>query len=118
MKPKGGGTKHLTVNRLEVAGRAVLCAPPPANGRVLVCHDGAHGVTRPTVGLRNRRLFVVPMCIRFWRSRLSMNRRAPARLVGSGCRRAEQVLGAPMTVHAPKVHPMLDAFLLVQGLKA
>ena len=29
-------------------GRAVLCAPPPANGRMLVHHDGAHGVTRPT----------------------------------------------------------------------
>ncbi|MEI7533672.1 MAG: DNA glycosylase [Verrucomicrobiae bacterium] len=28
--------------------RAVLCAPPPAYGRMLVHHDGAHGVTRPT----------------------------------------------------------------------
>jgi hypothetical protein len=29
-------------------GRAVLCAPLAANGRVRVCHGGAHGVTRPT----------------------------------------------------------------------
>ena len=30
-------------------GRAVLCAPSPANKIVQVQHDGAHGVTRPTV---------------------------------------------------------------------
>jgi N-glycosylase/DNA lyase len=28
-------------------GRAVPCPPPPANGRRLVRHDGAHGVMRP-----------------------------------------------------------------------
>ena len=28
-------------------GRAVPCPPPPANGRRLVHHDGAHGVMRP-----------------------------------------------------------------------
>jgi 23S rRNA pseudouridine2457 synthase len=41
----------LLVPQPEV-GRAVLCAPPPANESVLVHHDGAHGVTRPTVPLR------------------------------------------------------------------
>ena len=29
-------------------GRAVLCPPPVANDNVLIRHDGAHGVTRPT----------------------------------------------------------------------
>ena len=37
----------------EVVGCAVLCAPPPANKIDLVQHDGAHGVTRPTVPPRN-----------------------------------------------------------------
>jgi len=32
---------------LNLVGRAVLCAPPPANPRFLVHHDGGHGVTRP-----------------------------------------------------------------------
>jgi N-glycosylase/DNA lyase len=31
-----------------VVGRAVPCPPPPANDDVLIRHDGAHGVTRPT----------------------------------------------------------------------
>src|ERR1017187_4584663 len=34
-------------------GRAVPCPPPPANERVLIHHDGAHGVTRPTSARRN-----------------------------------------------------------------
>ena len=63
----------LPMNRPAVVGRAVLCAPPPANGRVLARHDGAHGVTRPTVGLRNRRRFLAPMCTQFWKSKLSMS---------------------------------------------
>jgi hypothetical protein len=33
---------------IDLVGRAVLCPPPPANERILVHHDGAHGVTRPT----------------------------------------------------------------------
>ena len=32
----------------SAVGRAVLCPPPLVNERGLVCHDGAHGVTRPT----------------------------------------------------------------------
>src|ERR1019366_4029603 len=32
----------------ELVGRAVPCPPPPANDGILVHHDGAHGVTRPT----------------------------------------------------------------------
>jgi hypothetical protein len=32
----------------SAVGRAVLCPPPLAIERVLICHDGAHGVTRPT----------------------------------------------------------------------
>jgi phosphosulfolactate phosphohydrolase-like enzyme len=35
-------------NNLMV-GRAVPCPPPPANERILKHHDGAHGVTRPTL---------------------------------------------------------------------
>jgi len=31
------------------AGRVSLCAPPSANERSLIRHDGAHGVTRPTI---------------------------------------------------------------------
>jgi len=30
-------------------GRVTLCAPPLANERSLIRHDGAHGVTRPTI---------------------------------------------------------------------
>jgi hypothetical protein len=37
-----------TSHDIKTVGRAVLCAPTPANGSVLVCHDGAHGVTRST----------------------------------------------------------------------
>jgi predicted helicase len=38
----GGKTKG------ELVGRAIPCPPSPANERVLVHPDGAHGVTRPT----------------------------------------------------------------------
>jgi hypothetical protein len=36
---------------LRIAGHqwSVLCPLPPANKRILVHHDGAHGVTRPTI---------------------------------------------------------------------
>ena len=36
-----------TPRETKTVGRAVLCAPPVNEG-VLVHHDGAHGVTRPT----------------------------------------------------------------------
>ena len=35
----------------SAVGRAVPCPPPLANERVLICHDSAHGVTRPTIPL-------------------------------------------------------------------
>ena len=31
-----------------MVGRVTPCAPPFANERFLIRHDGAHGVTRPT----------------------------------------------------------------------
>ncbi|HZI32476.1 MAG TPA: pseudouridine synthase [Candidatus Binatia bacterium] len=36
------------LNPQPEVGRAVLCAPPAANERILTYDDGAHGVTRPT----------------------------------------------------------------------
>ena len=36
----------------ELVGRAVPCPPPPANEHVLVHHDGAHGVARPTIAAK------------------------------------------------------------------
>jgi hypothetical protein len=38
----------------RMVGRAVLCAPSTANERTLICEDGAHGVTRPTIGRLQR----------------------------------------------------------------
>src|SRR5262245_52060171 len=35
-------------NNPAVLGRVTPCAPPLVNERILICHDGAHGVTRPT----------------------------------------------------------------------
>ena len=46
------GRDHFMSVNLNIGtsavGRAVPCPPPLANKRVLIRHDGAHGVTRPT----------------------------------------------------------------------
>ena len=56
---RGDGRQALIIDgrghHLAKVGRAVPCPPPPANERVLIHHDGAHGVTRPTSARRNPR---------------------------------------------------------------
>jgi hypothetical protein len=39
---------HIKIDTSAQVGRAVPCPPPFANERVLIHHDGAHGVPRPT----------------------------------------------------------------------
>jgi hypothetical protein len=38
----------IEIDTSAQVGRAVLCPPPFANEHALICHNGAHGVTRPT----------------------------------------------------------------------
>jgi 2-phosphosulfolactate phosphatase len=45
----GALVELLAADRQTPVGRAVPCPPPPANEHILKHHDGAHGVTRPTL---------------------------------------------------------------------
>jgi len=49
------------------AGRVTPCAPPPANERTLIRHDGAPGMTRPAIlnSQSSFRLFSVFSAVKF-----------------------------------------------------
>ena len=95
----------------SAVGRAVLCPPPLVNERGLVCHVGAHGVTRPTCPN------VAKNCYRARRSARdgSVRQRRRARSVAPHlaiCNRIDLIMKIPFVdLHAQylAIKPEIDA---------